>query len=491
MAKKKKIIIIVIVLLLVVTIVGMALLSALNRVPMYYVAETVDLQKTDLQNIVNITGTVESTDSKKIYSKLSYPVAEIAVEVGDKVSAGDILCLLDGSALENSIAQQNASINKTQQSANQQIANAQRELDTAKNALEDDLNQQLLSAKSQVASAEAGVKSAEGNVNAASVRMLNLRLEREDAPLFYDDAQAVDQYDASTRSARVDYDNAKVALEGAKESLESAKKNLEAVEAAAKKQLEDYEAGIASAQISANVSDQVIAVQKLRADLDDCTIIAPVDGVVTGVYVVEGAVASGLMFVIEDIESLKISTKIKEYDMADLKIGNAVEISADATGDAVFGGMLSNIAPTSVKDQAGETISGTDVEFEAEVEVTSKNTGLKIGMKTRMDVIYQEKKQVFSVPYDAVTENENGEEIIYIAKEDEEGNFFAEAVVVTTGMENDFSIEIISKDIEAGAKVITNIDGLIPGMQVVLGDGEILNAAPIMQHGGITVGRVG
>jgi multidrug efflux pump subunit AcrA (membrane-fusion protein) len=173
------------------------------------------------------------------------------------------------------------------------------------------------------------------------------------------------------------------------------------------------------------------------------------------------------MFVIEDTDSLKVLTRVMEYDIANVKLGNPVEIKSDATGETMYRGSLSVIAPTSVKNAQGDSNTTGDAEFEAEITVSGK-TELKIGMKTRMNIIYEQKKNVFAVPYDAITENENGESIVYVARTDDTGVAIATPIVVTTGMETDFDTEISSTELAEGDMIITTIDGLTPGMQVTI-----------------------
>ncbi|MDR2932570.1 MAG: HlyD family secretion protein [Oscillospiraceae bacterium] len=452
MKKKRKKIIIAAALLVVAAIVVVFVVNQ-NSGPQHPYVDTMFLERTDLQNTVSVTGTVQSTESKKVYSKLAYPVELLNVEVGDTVAEGDVLCQLDTSTLESNINQQNATVYKAQQTANLKIASAQKSLNDARKELENDLNTQILAAKAQV-------RTAEGALESASTQLLNLRLERGDIEIADMDLDDLNDYNADSRTQRVAYDNAKVALEDAKE-------NLKAVEASAKSQLEDYEAGIVEAQASANVSDQLIGIEKLQADLADCTITSPMSGVVTGVYVNEGATPNGLMFVIEDTDSLKISTRVKEYDIANIRMNDPVEIKSDATGEDVYDGTLTKIAPTSVKNTQGDADTSSDAEFDAEIAVNSSGSGLLIGMKTRMNIVYEEKEQVYAVPYDAVTMNENGEEIIYIARKNEQGATIATPVVVESGMENDFFVEITSDEIADGDEIITSIDGITPNMQVM------------------------
>ncbi|MCL2294851.1 MAG: efflux RND transporter periplasmic adaptor subunit [Spirochaetes bacterium] len=114
---------------------------------------------------------------------------------------------------------------------------------------------------------------------------------------------------------------------------------------------------------------------------------APISGAVTAVFAREGVPGPGLLFVVEDTDNLKIITRFREYDIGRIKTGMDVLITSDATGDAVYTGRISRINPAAIKNEFGETVAASVVEFEAEVAVTSANTDLRIGTNTRLTVI--------------------------------------------------------------------------------------------------------
>lgn len=62
------------------------------------------------ESSISATGTVESSDTTKVYSALAYQVNSVLVEVGDVVKEGDLLAELDGEQIENQIATQKTSM---------------------------------------------------------------------------------------------------------------------------------------------------------------------------------------------------------------------------------------------------------------------------------------------------------------------------------------------------------------------------------------------
>jgi hypothetical protein len=87
----------------------------------------------------------------------------------------------------------------------------------------------------------------------------------------------------------------------------------------------------------------------------------------------------GLLFVIEDIENLRVISGFREYDIGLLSTGMDVSITPTAAGVAAHTGVISRINPTAIE---GSPI----IEFEVEVLVTSPNSGLRVGMSTRTEI---------------------------------------------------------------------------------------------------------
>lgn len=118
----------------------------------------------------------------------------------------------------------------------------------------------------------------------------------------------------------------------------------------------------------------------VRAALDRSVIRSPISGTVTAVTAREGASGMGLLFVVEDTDNLRIMTSFREYDLGRIETGMKVAISSDATGSAEYLGIINRINPAAIS-------AAPVVEFEAEVLVISADTGLRIGMNTRLNII--------------------------------------------------------------------------------------------------------
>ena len=358
-----------------------------------------ELYKGELVNSISTKGHVESAEKSNVYSSVNYMVTGLYVEVGDRVTQGQALCMLDTRGLELDIAKAAADLGDAQRNSSSQAANAQSNLVSA----ELDLN-------------------AKKNIYETSI-------------ILYEEG-AISQNDY--RQSEDAYINAQNKYNDAMINLQSAKK-------------------------SANLDSQSINIQKLQKQMYDAQIIAPQSGVVTAVYAKEGTPSNGLLFVIEDIENLKVVTTIKEYDIGNVHEGMTVTIKSDSTGNAEYKGILSKVNPAAAKNTSGETNSISGIEFEAEIKIVSGQTDLKIGMETRLAIELERKDNVYKAPFDAVITAANGESAIFIA----EGNT-ARQVVVTTGMETDFYIEIRGNDLKDGMKVLSDASAIKDGAKINL-----------------------
>lgn len=334
------------------------------------------------------------------------------------------------------------------------------------NQAQTDYQNQLAAIASSASGAMSGVASAQSGVAAAEAQL--------DAAQDARNGASMAQLEQGVDSAKRGVDSAQLQKEIAQNQVSNAKDQREASNNAIQQQIDSLKDSLVGSQIAAqSTQSQEIAIQKMQNTLEDATITAPVSGVVTAVYAKVGEPGNGLLFVVEDTQSLKINTKIKEYDVANIREGMPVVIKSDATGDQEISGTVTYIAPAAIKTEAGNTQTGgndSNVEFEAEVQVNDPNCGLRIGMNTRLTVLLEEKQDVFGVPYDAVVEKADGSTVVYAAVEQQNSgknsSYVVTEIPVTTGLETDFYIEISGGEVTPGMAVISNPQSVTPGMEV-------------------------
>lgn len=573
-------------------------------------AETTEIQLKTLENTISVGGTVQSAESRKVYSKLVYPVETVSVSVGDAVKKGDVLCTINTDDLQQQILQQQASVEssginsdynlseaeerytealeKFQNGENSVIVSAQKGIDQAEKALEDARRQEKLGINSSlpvnIQSAEANVESAKTNYDNAvkaydkAVRELepenylaNVRKTAESIDEYKADLSIVEnkmynreleaayaKYNAAkgdyttakedisggagtgnleelqeayaaakqeyeTLKNKYDEDNLKKQIETAENQLESLIEGLEAARDSAEISMEnakmtydkavtdldniknqssdteesygiavknaedaletakkDYENAVKQVEselsslkkqaeqqrtISGLNDPQVIILQNLKDKLEYAVITAPCDGIITSVRAEEGLIAEGPLFVIEDLDDLRISSYVGEYDISYVSEGMNATVRCDALDGAEYGGKVITVSPTSDASAAN-----TGVNYKIETEVDGEDGKLRVGMSAKVDILSERKENVLTITYDSLAADENGNDAVYIAEKGGDGVWRARLIPVQIGLETDYEIEVISSELKAGMLVLTDTTLLSDGAVVMINE---------------------
>ena len=187
-------------------------------------------------------------------------------------------------------------------------------------------------------------------------------------------------------------------------------------------------------------------------DINDKTQIkSPISGTVTRVNVNLGRYANDTennepMFVIEDLDNLKMDVRISEYDISKIKVGQEVIITAEVLGDESVSGTVSRISPTGEpKDPASK-----EMVIPVKIDIDKGNTNLIAGVTAKAKILIENKSNVLTVPIDSILEDPDTEESYVMLLDGAQ----LKKVTVVPGLEGDFHIEIISGDIKAGDQVV-------------------------------------
>ncbi|MEG1656720.1 MAG: efflux RND transporter periplasmic adaptor subunit [Christensenellaceae bacterium] len=256
------------------------------------------------------------------------------------------------------------------------------------------------------------------------------------------------------------------ALNGAQDTYNKACTEYDITLNSAKQEIDALKDGVSASKTAANDKAGEIMLDAKEQQLADYLIRAPKSGTITAVYAVEGSASSGALFLIEDMDSLEVSGFVKEYDIDKVSPGMAVKIESDGTGEAVYDGKLKRLAPaaaeksSSLTSAANAGSSSPDVEFGCIMDVTSKDTKLRIGMTAKANIILEQKENVLAVPYDAITQNEAGKDIIYVVGKGTDGLSTFTPMPITTGLETDFYTEISGDGIKSGLVVVSDASAL-------------------------------
>ena len=184
---------------------------------------------------------------------------------------------------------------------------------------------------------------------------------------------------------------------------------------------------------------------------DKTNIKSPIAGTVTRVNVNLGRYANDTennqpMFVIEDLENLKMDVKISEYDISKIKVGQNVSITADVLGNQSVDGIVSRISPTGEQKDA----TSKEMVIPVEIDVAKGDANLIAGVTAKAKIEIEKKSDVLAVPIDSILEDPNTNESYVLLLVEKT----IKKVPVQIGIEGDFHVEITSGDLSKGDQVV-------------------------------------
>ncbi|MCC8162355.1 MAG: efflux RND transporter periplasmic adaptor subunit [Lachnospiraceae bacterium] len=432
--------------------------------------ETVQVTQQNLIESISVTGTIASADARDVSTTASdVEVLEVNYEVGDYVNEGDVIVVLDTTDLELKLTEAQNSQALSEYNENKSIENAQTNYDEAVTDGTDDYQKaqdNLEDAREALAEAEEDLEKAAKTLKSREEKLAEAQAAQESA---YNAWQAaggttdLDEYDAyesaslavsnaqsSYTEAHQEYlqlkevdDNAVDAYESAVEALEDASTQNDRNISSAADSLEQAEM---EQKYSNDSSDQTI--QNYQDQIADCTVTAPISGVITAMNVSVGDTytsAGSTLFSIANNENFIVEASVDEYDISSIEEGQTAAVIVEALGEDELPATVSFVSPTvSSASYGSETYS-------IEIALDDANTDLRIGMTAKVSIILEAAYDVLTVPYDCITTDEDGNSWVTIDQNGEEV-----AVQVETGMEGDYYTEISGDGIDETTMVYYN-----------------------------------
>jgi HlyD family secretion protein len=324
---------------------------------------------------------------------LTWPVKTVLVTVGQAVKAGDTLASADDSAanLALTIALANLS------TASARLATDQTGLNATDKA----------AAKLSITSAEQQLANARQNrtdnaaANALSVSQAVTSLTKAKSTL------AADEAAAGTPAAVIDADKAAVTAASAQlasarlKATQSDHQSTQAIASAtlgvtsAKNAYATKTAPATTAVIDADkaaVASATATVADAKATVAKATLVAPADGIVTGVNIVTGFPApSGAAITLASADMV-ITGNFTESDIINLADKQVASITVNALGRA-FSGVVSSVSAT-----AATSGSGSVVTYPVVIAFDSPDPSLRSGMSASISITIAQATNVLSVP---------------------------------------------------------------------------------------------
>jgi len=385
------------------------------------------------------TGEVAPAARAELDFAISGQVGAVNVQAGDRVKAGDVLAALDTAELELAVGQaeqtfiiQQANYSMTVQPDPAAVTSAQAALNSAQAAYVAAEQKYGLSGD-QITVGCANLEAATDALEQAQQAyddVLNFWKTRDYAPLSPQKTrldQAQNNYDVAlancnlTRSGINDG-----AVRSALAQLEQAKANL-----ANLTNPRSEKAIIAQAQME----QARLSLEQARLRLAQASLVAPFDGTLLSIdYQVGDSVAPGRpAIVLADLRQLHIDTGVDELDIAQVSVGQPVEITLDALPGERLTGQVAEIEPA-------PTSGAATSEYPVRIELSSTDGSVRIGMTAALNILVARKENVVLVPNWALRlDPDTGEVFVMVQRAGR-----STQVPVTLGLRNETYSEVLT-----------------------------------------------
>lgn len=191
----------------------------------------------------------------------------------------------------------------------------------------------------------------------------------------------------------------------------------------------------------AKLEQAQVSLQQAKWRLEQATLKAPINGIVTALFVESGEMANSGQTVItlSDLANLDVDINLDETDVSRIEMGMKVVVTVDAFPGVEVSGEVIKIASTA-DVQSGVVLYPVTVRLDPIDPSTGSGQALPLRSDMTVNVMFtlDERKDTLVVPFRAV-ETESGQ--AYVTRVTASGS---ERVTVTMGLITDTQIEILS-----------------------------------------------
>ncbi|MFC2127759.1 efflux RND transporter periplasmic adaptor subunit [Bacteroidota bacterium] len=197
-------------------------------------------------------------------------------------------------------------------------------------------------------------------------------------------------------------------------------------------------------------------VAQLKSQLDKAKIIAPFDGTIDNILKEKGSVIApgpgSEVFRIINLSNMVIEAEVPEKYIASVKKGKEVTIYIPVLGKSV---------ETKVK-HVGNYINPNNRSFLIELNVPNTQRDIKPNMTARLKINDYTNNEAVLIPQSIISENAEGKQYVYIAKNRNGNKATVEKTFIETGKTQDDIIEVLHslnegfEIIEEGARSVNN-----------------------------------
>jgi len=405
-----------------------------------------------IEESVTVAGSLQAASPTQVIPQVSGPVAQVFVQDGQEVVAGQPLLQLDTSTLEQQLLSAKAGLESTRSLAGM-----------------------FAGLSSSVAGMGSAVNSALSSVDAGIASLYNI--EKMVVPALPEDQRliALQAIEASYQSYQARASGRTPVSTGGGGSMSTG-----AQEASSNKAIENAKKNLQAATIVAPASGVIVSTQGGGGSIDSLmstlmssfsnmmpsglnlsslssmsgglgNIGMPSSGaIVPGSYVMPGTP----IYTIVDLKSMCMIAKVDEADIAKIAGNQGSTVNLEAYPGKKFTGAVIKVADTATKNEAGATA------FDVTIGLATADINLKIGMTGTANVIVATKQSALVIPIESIVEKK-GRKYVFKVKDGK-----ARLSEIKTGIVSENSVEATS-GVEIGDKVVVKgVEKLKDGQRV-------------------------
>ena len=393
-------------------------------------SETSDYQTTmvrrgDLSISITGTGTVVSTRTVDLGFAVSGTIAELNVQVGDQVTEGQVLAVLDNLD-ELQIAVQNQEL---------AVARAQKTIDGLSNA-----EALLAQAYSDQAAAQIAYEEAKKAVHYKGDSRCAPSLTQE---YYYQSLyaqQAVDEWEGYLAEGNTGYSQNYILekLAPLRKTRNQAVANYKYCQSYTEQEILHFQAALALARANLDQATQVYAdlkatggidadaieiaqadlknaqLQLIKAhkNLEGATITAPMAGTVMEVNgTLDDIADTGTLITVSDLQDPELQVTIDESDLANFAVGCATQVTFDSIPNTKFSGVVSEVSPSLTTEWGLTKVQG---KVELQRDTSTSSITLPTGLTASIEVTCLENADVLIVASQALYEVDGQPTYVYV-----------------------------------------------------------------------------
>ena len=207
-------------------------------------------------------------------------------------------------------------------------------------------------------------------------------------------------------------------------------------------------------QAKSNFQAQEKVVSQLQKQMEKTSVRAPFSGTIDDVITEQGSVVaagqSQLMRIV-NLGNMYIETDVPEKYINSISKNKKVQVEFPVLDKS----MISKVR------QVGSYINPANRTFKIEIAIPNKEKNIKPNLTARLKINDYTNKKALLIPQSIISENANGEQYVYLIRNDQE-NTIAKKIIVKTGKTQGDIIEILNglsdgdEIISEGARSVTN-----------------------------------